>query len=34
MKTTTELITLLEKRFPNAWFKEGGEFQNGYEKSV
>jgi hypothetical protein len=34
MKTTTELITLLEKRFPNAWFKEGVEFQNGYEKSV
>lgn len=34
MKTTTELITLLEKRFPNAWFKEGAGFGNGYEKSV
>ena len=34
MKTVAELITLLEKRFPNAWFKEGADFGNGYAASV
>jgi hypothetical protein len=34
MKTVSELITLLQKRFPNAWFKEGEGFGDGYDKSV
>lgn len=27
--TTTKLITLLEAKFPKAWFKEGSEFSQG-----
>jgi hypothetical protein len=32
--TITKLITLLEKKFPNAWFKEGAEFSNSTSGSV
>lgn len=29
-----KLIELLEAEFPNAWFKDGGDFSNGTENSV
>ena len=34
MKTVEELMALLEKRFPNAWFKEGAGFSSGYKNAV
>ena len=34
MKTTAQLITLLEKKFPKAWFKEGEDFSSSYDTAV
>jgi hypothetical protein len=32
--TLKELFEALTERFPKAWFKEGGDFANGYETSI
>lgn len=34
MKTRDEMLTLLEKKFPNCWFKKGEMFGSGHADSI
>lgn len=34
MKTRDEILTLLEKKFPNCWFKEGEKFASSFQGSI
>lgn len=34
LKSKKELIELLQKRFPDCWFKDGEEFSNGYSTAI